>query len=44
MPTAPLSPMLASVGPKPASAMKSVGDWPEVRITCFSPDGTARSK
>jgi hypothetical protein len=28
MPTAPVSPMLASVAPKPASAMKSVGAWP----------------
>ena len=44
MPIAPLTPMLASVGPNPASAMKSVGDWPEVAITFLIPDGNARSK
>ena len=35
--------MLANVGPMPAMAMKSVGAWPVVAITCFSPDGTRRS-
>ena len=44
VPTAPVSPMLASVGPKPASAMKSVGAWPASATICFSRDGSARSK
>jgi len=36
--------MLASVGPKPASAMKSVGDWPDVAMICLSREGSARSR
>ena len=34
---APVNPMLASVGPKPASSMKSVGAWPACGDDLFQP-------
>ena len=44
VPTAPASPMLASVGPNPAMATKSVGAWPASARIRFRRDGSARSK
>ena len=43
MPIAPQTPMLASAGPMPTRAMKSVGAWPVVAITFFRPDTRWRS-